>query len=196
MGTVFTSPSALLHSSSISWRGAFTHVWCPIFLWLEPMGYSLAAWLWGPGQACVPGSHRTVTIGDTVLGRLPPEGHCPYSRLKHMPSLSVKETSMLILEFWGMLLLQHTSRGAEEILSGNTGLGTPPLHSLSALPQLTGTLQKGVYNLVWNLDFLTLVGQLEITGLSWPVGLACGPTGLYIFAYIKSCCMRFFPLGQ
>ena len=48
----------------------------------------------------VPGSPRTVTIRDTVLGRLPLPGHCTDSGLKHSPSLSVKESCLPVLELW------------------------------------------------------------------------------------------------
>lgn len=33
--------------------------------------------------ACLSGSHGTMAIGQTVLGRLPPAGHCTDSELKH-----------------------------------------------------------------------------------------------------------------
>jgi len=40
--------------------------------------------------ACIPRSHETVTIGGTVVDRLPLPGLCTYSRLKHTSSLSEK----------------------------------------------------------------------------------------------------------
>lgn len=49
-------------------------------------------------RVCIPGSHGTLTIGDRVLGRLPPPGHFTDSRLKYTPSLSVKEAYFLGLE--------------------------------------------------------------------------------------------------
>ena len=48
--------------------------------------------------ACNPGSHRTVTIRETVLSTLPPPGHSTESRLKHSFSLSVKEAYPLVQE--------------------------------------------------------------------------------------------------
>ena len=48
--------------------------------------------------ACIPESHGTVTMRETVLGRLPPTRHCTDSRLKHTSSFSVREASLLVLE--------------------------------------------------------------------------------------------------
>ena len=50
--------------------------------------------------ACVPGSHGTVAIGETVPRRLPSLGYCTHSRLKQTPSLSLKEAYLFVLEFW------------------------------------------------------------------------------------------------
>ena len=44
------------------------------------------------------GSCEIVMVGETVFGRLPPPGHCTESRLKHIPSLSVKESFFLVLD--------------------------------------------------------------------------------------------------
>ena len=41
-----------------------------------------------------------LTIGETVLGRLPLPGHCTDSKLKHTPRLSEKEAYMLVQELW------------------------------------------------------------------------------------------------
>lgn len=45
----------------------------------------------GGRGACVIGSHRGVTIRETVFGRLPPPGHCTDTRLRHTPILFVKK---------------------------------------------------------------------------------------------------------
>lgn len=47
----------------------------------------------------LPGFQRTIEIRKIVLGRLPFPGHCTESRMRHTPSPSVKEASLLILEF-------------------------------------------------------------------------------------------------
>ena len=44
------------------------------------------------------GLHRTVTMGKTVLGRLPPLGHCTDRGLKHTPNLLVKKAHLSVLE--------------------------------------------------------------------------------------------------
>lgn len=40
---------------------------------------------------CISESPGTVTIKETVFGRLPSPGHCTDSRPKHIPSLSMRE---------------------------------------------------------------------------------------------------------
>lgn len=50
------------------------------------------------GRAYVLGSHGTVTIREIVLGSLQPPWHGRDSRLRHIPSLSVKENYLLVLE--------------------------------------------------------------------------------------------------
>lgn len=52
-----TLTSTTHQKTSISWRGASTHVWCPVFLslvtwflWLPPRGCPLITWLWRPGE--------------------------------------------------------------------------------------------------------------------------------------------------
>lgn len=51
------------------------------------------------GGVCIPGSHEAVTIKKTVLGIIPPLGHCTDRILKHTPSLCVKEAYLVVLEF-------------------------------------------------------------------------------------------------
>ena len=58
------------------------------------------------GGVCIPRSHGTVPIREMVLGRLPPPEHCPGSALKHTPSLSKEEVSLLVLELWSEGWLQ------------------------------------------------------------------------------------------
>ena len=64
--TSLHSPSASFQSTSIFWRGMFTHIWCPDFtsgdssfgnaMQDTPLDCSALE----ARQACVPGSHRTV----------------------------------------------------------------------------------------------------------------------------------------
>lgn len=55
-------------------------------------------------------SHCYRAIIIKVFGRLPLQGHCTHSRLKHTASLSVKEAYLLVFEFLheGRLLVWHT----------------------------------------------------------------------------------------
>lgn len=46
----------------------------------------------GRGEgACVPGSHKTVTIRETIPRRLPPTGHYTDNRQKHIPRFSMRD---------------------------------------------------------------------------------------------------------
>lgn len=55
------SPFDTLHNASVSWRGAFTHVWCPGFCSCSPREYP------GPGARAPDWT----------------PGHCSHRRLKH-----------------------------------------------------------------------------------------------------------------
>ena len=66
-----------------------------------------------------------------------PPGHCTKSRLKHIPSLSVKEAYLLVMELTPRARLQCTVRGLEGWNVGQRVVCQSP----SALLQLT---QKGV----------------------------------------------------
>lgn len=72
----------------------------PWVLWLLPRGIFLdLVALMARRWACNSGSHKTVTIGEAVLGRLLPPGLCGDSRLKYTSSISVKEAYLQVLEF-------------------------------------------------------------------------------------------------
>lgn len=55
---------------------------------------------YGSRGTCVPGSRGTIPIAEMVLARLAPPGHSTDSWLKHSPSPSVKQASLLIPELW------------------------------------------------------------------------------------------------
>lgn len=112
VGTIITLPSALLLpaiSSSCSPSASFRALECPR---REPF-YVSGALIYAVATqetlldclaleamvACVPGSHGTVTFGETVLGRQPPLEHHTDRRLKNTPSLSRKKAYLLIQEF-------------------------------------------------------------------------------------------------
>ena len=77
---------------------------------------------------------------------------------------------------------------------GNVGQGTPSLRSASASAslQLTSVSQKGAYTLAWIPIFVIAAQGVPPDGLALGASgaYACGPTGLYIFAFFKSCCLR------
>lgn len=52
------------------------------------------------GVVYIPGSNRTVTIEETVFGRLPFIRNCTKNRQKHTLSLSVKNHYLLIQDIW------------------------------------------------------------------------------------------------
>ena len=106
------------------------------------------------GSPGVPGSHRTVTIKETVLGRLPPSGHCTDSRLEHNLSLSVKEAICLSwsLNLRGRFQVWHTSRGVWRCSQGRYAW-EPSLCSPFASLLLTGISQTGVYTLISNPEY-------------------------------------------
>lgn len=88
-------PCTALQSTSIYWRGAFTHVWYPAFCGCYPED---SPWLLGFGGqgTCVPVSHGAVTFEEIVLGKLLLPGHWTHHRLKHIPSLSKKKAYFLV----------------------------------------------------------------------------------------------------
>lgn len=47
---------------------------------------------------CIPEFHGTIIIGEKVLGRLLPPGHCKDKRLKHIPNISIRQVYLLVLE--------------------------------------------------------------------------------------------------
>ena len=103
--------------------------------------------------ARIAGSHRTVTIREIVLGRLPPPGHCTDSRRKHAPTLSIKKTPIFFVlgpqPEGHASYLAHIQR-AMEMLLGNRGQQMPFLCSFSVSLQLAGVSQKGAYTLIWS----------------------------------------------
>ena len=101
--------------------------------------------------ACVSGPHGTETIGESVLGRLPPPKHCTESRLKHTLSLPVKKTYLLVQIFSLRDGLQacHISKGYRNALREHRLRDTIFLLSLG----LVAVHQKGAYTLIWSLNF-------------------------------------------
>lgn len=77
-------------------EGSFAHIWDTNFCSCQPEDGLLSPVARG---AFIPGSHSTVEIGELVLGRLSPQGTTQRAACgTPLPSLSVKEASLLILE--------------------------------------------------------------------------------------------------
>ena len=78
-------------------------MWCPIFTSAALVFVALVEGMLFDhlplvsSVACISGSYGTLTIRDTVLGRLQSQWHSTNSRLKHTPSLSVN-VYLLVLE--------------------------------------------------------------------------------------------------
>lgn len=140
-------------------------------------------------EACVPGSHETVTIVETVLSRLPHPGHRTDTRLKHSPRLSVKEAYLLVPEFDHRSRLQdwHTSKGyrralREYRLGNSSRCSHLPCYSTLVYPRK---------------EIIHSSGALCFETANWETPLYCqtmvaseayaqGPTGLYILHSLKA----------
>ena len=94
------------------------------------------------------------TIGERVLSRLPPPGHCTDKGLKHTPSLPMKKAHLLYLEFQpeGQTSGYHTFRSYESALR-ECRPRAPSLCSPLTLLQFTVTFQNGAYRLIWSPNF-------------------------------------------
>lgn len=178
------SSYAMLHSASISQKGAFIDVWYWVFTSADSVFMTAAQKIpfdplaLGSLEDCIPGSQGTLTIEEAILGRLAlPQITLQDSRLKHTSSLSEKESYLFCLR--GRLLVWHTykslqrcSQGTEDSRCNLCILPLPPSSSLlssrSELMPLSGVL-----------TFVTIVRRdFYITWLWWPSGLSSSPTGL------------------
>lgn len=95
-----SSPSATLQAANVSGRGLL-HTSVPlIFMSSIPVfaaaaqGTLLDFLTLVTGETCIPGSHRTLGIRETILVRLPPPRH----HTEMLLSLCGKEASLLVLE--------------------------------------------------------------------------------------------------
>lgn len=77
------------------------------------------------------------------------------------------------------------------MLPGNIGLGIPSFSSRLTLLKLASTSQKGAYIFIWRFLQISLRGHIQIPCFKKVSRVCnCGPTELYIFAYLKSCCLK------
>lgn len=103
--TVPLLSSCLAKASGCAPDPAHSHCFAELSCYLTNAGGSMqctqdASWSPGSvaGRAWIPGSHRSITIRETVLGRLPKQGHCTDSGGEHSPSESVKKACVLVLQ--------------------------------------------------------------------------------------------------
>lgn len=131
----------------------------------------------------------TVTTGETVLGRPPLPGHCAESRLKHTMAFCKRGLFASYgslaqgAGFWAGTLLV-TYRGALRKQFGGHHLYALPLSHYS----LTISARLECIHFSVAPSFATVISRSPALG--GQQGLPCGPTGLYIFAYFKSCFLR------
>ena len=122
--------------------------------------------------ACILGSHRTVTIIEIVLGRLPFPRHRTDSRLKYTPTLFVKEDICLSRNFspGNRQWVWHTPTGwpgALKDAARDTIFALPPVWL-----EFAGNSQEGAYKRTWRPNFCaTARGHLQIAWLWGPSGL-------------------------
>ena len=121
----------LLHSRALVFiRGDLLHIPGALVFTSSPLVFAAAA-LGMPLDclalvarwACVPGSHKTVTIREIVVGRLTPPKHCTDRRLKRILSFFVKEGYLLVPELlpeWQASGLAHIL-GPQGMFSVNVG---------------------------------------------------------------------------
>ena len=169
----------MLKSDSISQRGAFTRLvprhLCLVsqFLWLLPRGYTLIVWLWWPGGRCSWVSQDCNNYRDSSWQTATPRTTTDH-RLKHISSLSMKQTYLIVLELCpeGQVYVWQTSvayRGALRECR--------PLDAIFALSlSLTKTSwyfpERSLHILLefWLLQ-LPLRGYLQIAWVWWSAGV-------------------------
>lgn len=141
---------------------------------------------------CIPRPQGTLWIRKTVLGWLTPQGYWRESKLKHTPSFPMKQKwlfTCLGTSAWGSGFTFATHLEAIEVLSGNKGMKIPPLYSPFPSLQLAGTSQEETHTLHWSPDYCNFFpgNSSRPPGLETTRVYNCGPTGLYIFEYLKRC---------
>lgn len=124
----------------------------PYLLWAVAQGMLLDLPALVARAACVPGSHRTATVRETVLGRLTPPEKCMDNKLSHIHQFSV-DTSFLVLDFGLRSRCQpYTHLEATEVLAKNVDQRLPSLCAPSTLLLLSGISQKQTYAHLWHPD--------------------------------------------
>lgn len=132
----------------------------------------------GGWWACIPGSPGIVATGETVLGRLPPPGHCAHSRLRHTPQsfceedLFARPGALAWRAGFNLTQIYWTTK----LLSRILGCGAFPLpySSLLASPR------KELICLSRAPIFVTTT-QATLPDHLASKAYVCSPTGLYIY---------------
>ena len=86
-GTIFVPPIYLLHFRvpiSPGWKSL--HASGALVFVAASQGTPLDCLVLKTRRPCITGSHGTVTIRETILGRLSPPGYCTDIRLKYTPA--------------------------------------------------------------------------------------------------------------
>lgn len=149
------SPFAMLQCTTVSWKGAFTHMlcpgfyaWCPLFCGCCPEDvpqYLALEWL---EKLAYPGSHGTVATGEVVPGRLPPSRHCMNSRLRCAPQDFWERGYFACPEAlnWGVdFRLDIHLVAYMDLLSRNIGCGCHLAFSLFRVPAHQYHPKKSLY---------------------------------------------------
>lgn len=142
-------------------------------------------WVLATSGACLPGSCGNVTIGETAGF---PHRAPNRQQMKHTLSISVVET-------WSLGLRGQTSDVAHihrpEMLLGNIGWGMPSLRSPWASLRLTQISQEGENTLISSPKFCSCCPDHLAVEANRVYNRS--PTGMFTFAYFKSCCLRVWP---
>lgn len=194
------TPSVVLQSISLSQRGTHMYtrcpsfyIWCPSFCGCHPWATLDHLTVVVKG-ACICGLHGTVTIKETVLDRLPPLKTLHRQQTKIYPEplferglldcprvLNLEQASVFV-HVQGLRKCSQIAQAREHNLCilplpHYSTLVSPRkknIHSSGALIFVTATQATSP-------DFLVLVASGVYN---------CAPTGLYIFVFLKSFCLR------
>ena len=159
-------------------------MWC---LWqLPPKGCPLITWLWRPRDC----NNRRDSSWPTTIPRALHRRQAETHQVLLRKGLFAFQRALA--RGAGFRSGTHNTWGPTEGLSGNIALGTPTLCSPPGLLQLPGVYQKGAHTHFWSPGFLPATQGTPPHHLALVASRAytCGPTGLYIFAFLKSCCLR------
>lgn len=125
------------------------YIWCHDFV-IADQETPLDCLALVASKACIPESHRNITIRKMVVGCVLPPGYCGDSRLKHASSYSVKKSYLLDLELWPEYQASDLAdnQGPTDAIPGNRSQQRSLLCFPTVLIQLIRIFQKGAYTLI------------------------------------------------